>query len=118
MNAIISSAWVNIVSNRLSFCTIGIKILFICLIALGIISKGPPNLSINVFRVSNESENPLIIFTGIPTPGGTDVGIGSALMIVTPTFTPVIIPPRVSANCSIVVRGAVMVDNAPWSAFF
>ena len=47
------------------------------------------SLSIIVPNLSKASENILIILTGIPTPGGNEVGIGNCLIKVTPAFTPV-----------------------------
>ena len=82
------------------------------------IFKEPPNLSKTVFRVSKASEKPLITLRGIPIPGGTDEGIGNALITLTPTLTPVIIPPTVLAKLSNVVNGDVIVVNAPCKAFF
>ena len=77
------------ISNSLNFVITVPTSLLIAFKASGIEPNEPSSLSIIVPKLSKASEKVLIILTGIPTPGGNEVGIGSCLITVTPTFTPV-----------------------------
>ena len=55
-------------------------------------------------KVSKESARSVITFIGIPTPGGTDVGIGMAFITLTAVLTVVTIVLVVSAVASTVLK--------------
>ena len=60
---------------------------------------------INLSRVSRESDRIVKTFTGIPTPGGTDVGKGINLITLTAALTVVIILSKFWAVISNVCKG-------------
>ena len=107
----------NIGSNIDNFATIGLILLWIPLIPWSAAVIGPPSLVKESSIVIKVSVNPLITLTGIPTPGGTEVGIGNALIIVTTVFKVGITWFRVLTNFAIVSIGLRTVFKAPDRVF-
>jgi len=89
----------------------------ISLIPVSAAPIGPSSLDKALSIAIKEDENPLITLTGIPIPGGTEVGIGSALIVVTTVFNVGITWFKVDTSFEIVSIGLRIVFKAPVNVF-